>query len=65
MNEYNYFKTATKRLQFGPSKCMKMHIGKKHSETLCLDLYVGEWKNKVVDDPLTGGYKMTEFFMGT
>ena len=61
MNEYINFKTATKRLQFGPSKCIKMHIGKKHSETLCQDLHVGEWKNEVVDDPLTGGYKMTIF----
>ena len=64
MNEYINFKTGTKRLQFGPSKCIKMHIGKQHSETLCQDLYVGEWKSKVVEDPLTGKYKMTEFFHG-
>ena len=40
-----------KKLQFGTSKCIKMHIGK--SEILCKDLHVGEWKNEMIDDPVT------------
>ena len=64
MNEYINFKTGTKRLQFGTSKCIKMHIGKSNSEILCQDLYVGKWENEVVEDPQTGGYRMNEFFSG-
>ena len=64
MNEFINFKTGTKRLQFGTSKCIKMHIGKSNSEILCQDLYVGKWENEVVEDPQTGGYRMNEFFSG-
>ena len=35
-----------------------MHIGKDQSETLCKDLYLGEWKNEVVEDPLKGGMEL-------
>ena len=64
MNEFINFKTGTKRLQFGASKCIKMHIGQDKSETLCKDLYVGEWKTEVVEDPEKGGYGMREYFSG-
>ena len=64
MNEFINFKTGTKRLQFGASKCIKMHIGKDQSTILCQDLYVGEWKDVVVEDPKTGGFKITEYFGG-
>ena len=50
MNEFINFKTGTKRLQFGAKKCIKMHIGRANSKTLCNDLFVGEWKNEVVSD---------------
>ena len=50
MNQYINFKTGTKRLQFGTSKCIKMHIGEPNSEILCKDVYVGEWKDEVVTD---------------
>ena len=45
LNEYINFKTGTKKLQFGTSKCIKMHIGKENSDILCTDVHVGEWKN--------------------
>ena len=64
INEFINFKTGSKRLQFGASKCIKMHIGKENTKTLCKDLYVGEWKNKVETDPETGEYKLSEFFNG-
>ena len=64
MNEYINFKTGSKRLQFGTSKCIKMHVGKPNSDILCNDLHVGEWKLEVVDNIQTGGYKMNEFFSG-
>ena len=64
INEYINFKTGSKRLQFGTSKCIKMHIGKTNSETLCQELYVGEWKNEMQYDPQTGESKMNEYFAG-
>ena len=36
MNQYINFKTGSKRLQFGTSKCVKMHIGNP-DKILCKD----------------------------
>ena len=44
LNQYINFKTGSKRLQFGTSKCIKMHVGKSDSKILCKDLHVGGWK---------------------
>ena len=64
MNEFINFKTGSKRLQFGASKCIKMHVGKENLDMLCQDLYVGEWNDMVVEDTQTGGYKKNEIFSG-
>ena len=40
MNSFINTKTALKKLQFGTSKCIKLHVGKTCNETLCKDLYV-------------------------
>ena len=53
-----------KRLQFGTTKCIKMHIGKTCNETLCRDLYVDEWKLDVVTDTETGRLSQNEHFAG-
>ena len=42
-----------KRLQFGTNKCVKLHVGRTKSETLCKDLSVGGWKVQVETDPKT------------
>ena len=44
LNQYINFKTGSKRLQFGTSKCIKMHVGKSDSTILCKDVHVGGWK---------------------
>ena len=62
MNKYINSQTAMKRLQFGTTKCFKMHIGKTCNEALCRDLFVGGWKREVVEDPVTGQVLQTEFF---
>ena len=64
LNEYINFKTGTKKLQFGTSKCIKMHIGKENSKILCKDVHVGEWNTEVMEDPTTGGHKIHEYFSG-
>ena len=40
MSQFINDKTALKRLQFGTSKCVKLHVGKTKNEILCKDLYV-------------------------
>ena len=64
VNQFINFKTGTKRLQFGTSKCIRMHIGKTNSELLCKDLSVGEWKEKIIEDPNTGKCSRSEYFNG-
>ena len=41
MNTFINSKTGMKRLQFGTSKCIKLHIGKSCNDKLCRDLFVG------------------------
>ena len=64
MNQYINSKTAMKRLQFGTSKCVKLHVGKSCNPTLCKDLFVGGWKVEVVTDEITGTCSQNEEFIG-
>lgn len=64
MNQFINSKTGMKRLQFGTAKFVKLHIGKTCNETLCSDLTVGSWKNKVETDDDTGECFQTEYFEG-
>ena len=64
MNQFINSKTAMKRLQFGTSKCIKLHVGKSCNETLCKDLFVGGWKVKVETDSVTGNCSREEVFEG-
>ena len=64
MNKYINTKTAMKKLQFGTSKCMKLHVGKTCNKNLCEDLYVGGWKLDTVKDMSTGGCTQLEYFGG-
>ena len=53
-----------KKLQFGTSKCVKLHIGKTCNKTLCADLHVDGWKINVVTDEVTGQTFQEEEFAG-
>ena len=64
MNKYINSKTAMKRLQFGTTKCFKLHVGKTCNEALCKDLFVGGWKREVIEDSVTGEISQTEEFGG-
>ena len=61
MNQFIYVKTGTKRLQFGTTKCTKMHIGKSKCDILCKDL-PGEWQEDVITVPETGKCSKSEYF---
>ena len=64
MNEFINTKTAMKRLQFGTSKCVKMHVGKTCNPTLCRDLFVDGWNVEVEEDPVTGKCIQKDTFGG-
>ena len=64
LNKYINTKSATKKLQFGTTKCVKLHVGKTCNKTLCGDLHVGGWKLNVETDPVTGQTFQTEVFAG-
>ena len=53
-----------KKLQFGTSKCFKLHVGKTVDETLCRDLFVDGWKIDLVEDAETGKVEQIESFAG-
>ena len=64
MNEFINTKTAMKRLQFGTSKCVKMHVGKTCNPTLCRDLFVDGWNVEAEENTETGQYFQKEAFCG-
>ena len=64
MNKYINTKSAMKKLQFGTSKCVKLHVGKTCNKTLCGDVHVDGWNLNVVTDPVTGQTYQEEEFAG-
>ena len=50
LNEFINQKAAMKKLQFGVEKCVKLHVGKNCSESLCPQLTVDEWKLDLTAD---------------
>ena len=64
LNKFINKKSAEKKLQFGASKCVKIHVGKTCNKSMCTDLSVGEWKVKVVNDPKTKLDYRKETFCG-
>ena len=64
LNQFINSKTAEKRLQFGTSKCIKLHVGQTCNAALCKDLYVDGWKTEVETDPVTGKCFQSEHYGG-
>ena len=50
VNAYIQCKTNSKKLQFGASKCKKIHIGKKCEDHKCQPLYVDSWEETEEND---------------
>ena len=61
-NSYLNSKTNLKKLQFGPDKCHKMHIGKK--KMYCPDLHIDSWKMNLMIELETKVYEETDKFEG-
>ena len=48
MNSYINFKTNSKKLQFGVSKCKKLHVGSTRFDYKCCELKVDKWSEKII-----------------
>ena len=54
VNSYLKGQTNAKKLQFGVSKCKKIHIGKSYEEYKCQLLFVDGWKEVEKKNEETG-----------
>lgn len=70
LNSYINFKTNSKKLQFGVSKCKKIHVGKNCDDFKCQKLTVDSWAevehesketgNVIIEDSYTGEEDMDD-----
>ena len=64
MDQFINSKSAMKKLQFGTTKCIKLHVGRTCNKTFCKDLNVAGWKLEVVEDTHSGKIVQKESFGG-
>ena len=64
MDQFINSKSAMKKLQFGTTKCIKLHVGRTCNKTFCKDLNVDGWKLEVVEDTHSGKIVQKESFGG-
>ena len=64
MNAFLNVKSAEKTLQFGPTKCKTMLIGKNTQNVVETDLVVDTWKVEYLDNPVTGEADLVETYSG-
>ena len=64
MNAYLNTKTNMKKLQYGVSKCFKMHVGKCRNEEICSNLQVDGWEVNNVTDIETGNTTQVDEYAG-
>ena len=53
-----------KRLQFGATKCKKIHIGKYCEEHKCQPLYVDKWEEAEEENKETGNVELVDVCLG-
>ena len=64
MNSYMNFQTNSKKLQFGSTKCKKIHVGKYCEDFKCQNLNVDNWEEIEVTNEETGEVEMEDHFIG-
>ena len=64
MNSYMNFQTNSKKLQFGSTKCKKIHVGKYCEDFKCQNLTVDNWEEIEVTNEETGKVEMEDHFIG-
>ena len=50
MNAFINTKTNMKKLQYGTTKCFKIHVGRTHIPEVCPDLVIDGWKMKEISE---------------
>ena len=63
-NSYMQSKTRSKKLQFGSSKCKKIHIGKQHEDFKCHNVYVDSWEETETTNTETGNTQVEDICIG-
>ena len=63
-NSYMQSKTRSKKLQFGSSKCMKIHIGKQHEDFKSHNVYVDSWEETETTNTETGNTQVEDICIG-
>ena len=58
VNAYLNAKTNVKKLQYGETKCVKLHVGQKSE--ICPEIKINTWKVKKVKNLLTAQYEMSD-----
>ena len=51
-------------LQFGLSKCFKMHVGKYKERYKCTPVYLDSWKSQEIENKNTGKIDFQEIYVG-
>jgi hypothetical protein len=64
LNAFINIKTAEKKLQFGPTKCKSMLVGKNVQSVINSELMVDEWSVKYVENEQTGEAELNEMYCG-
>ena len=64
LNAFINIKTAEKTLQFGPSKCKYMIVGKYASKERAQNLQVDLWKSNYVENKTNGNHELKEVYEG-
>ena len=63
-NQFINHKTGLTKLQFGSSKCVKLHVRRTCNDLLCNDLFVDGWKVEVLTYEKSGKCYQNEYFAG-
>ena len=64
MNTYINYKTNSKKLQFGTTKCKKMHVGKTKEDFKCLPMSVDKWEEVEVSNENTAKILIEDHHIG-
>ena len=63
INSFLNTRTNVMGLQFGKDKCIKMHIGKRHNQDICVECNVDAWTDVVIDHK-DGTHELKDKYIG-
>ena len=64
VNSYIQCKTSSKKLQFGATKCKKIHIGKNREDFKCHPLFVDSWEENEIKNDENGKITIEDVCLG-